>query len=164
MRVIFSVTKNPLNPTDSTDVYTVDVPEGETITINGWIAKNLEPLARVASVVNTVNGCCLSKAAMENAYVLPDKWDEPLLDGDCVLLAPVVGYGWVWYVVELIVTIIVGVGIGLLMRQDLDDGTGTQSVYSLSGLKNEMRKGKPVEYQCGKLKRFPAQWAKPYSI
>ena len=164
MRVIFSVTKNPLNPTDSTDVYTVDVPDGETITINGWIAKNLEPLARVASVVNTINGCSLSKAAMENAYVLPDKWDDQLQDGDCVLLSPAVGLTFFGFLIYALISVVVGIGLGLLFRQSADDGTGTQSVYSLSGLKNEMRKGKPVEYQCGKLKRFPAQWAKPYSI
>jgi hypothetical protein len=90
-------------------------------------------------------------------------WDAQLQDGDVVGLAPAIGWGWLIYVYYAAMIAMVGYAIYMIATMDMAEGTGTSSIYSLSGMRNEMRYGESVEKQYGYLKRFPPYAAKTYS-
>lgn len=162
MRVIFAVCENPIQPKESTRLHFITE---DSITINKFIEDNLQPLARVATVIHGYNGRDVTSSEIENAYILPSEWDNELQDGDYIILTPVLGFAdWAIYLIVSLVSLLAGVLIFSLMSGETGNGTSSNSVYSLSSLKNEQRKGKCVKYCCGRLNRVPDYIAKPYGI
>jgi hypothetical protein len=124
------------------------------ITINWFVNTHLDPKI----------GRCAALNGPENwkSRVNGD-WDRPLHDDDVVNLVPAVGAFWMvaYYVVMAVMMLY---SIYLLATMKTGGNTGASSAYSLSSMQNENRSGKPIERQYGRLKRFPAYAAKPYTV